>query len=123
MGLADWDRGLTVTPAFSLTNQSVMSGAAIEHVGEAVAFAKAINATGFMLDYEPATSEPAWAMAYAKFVAAFTAAMHGAGLTAEMCVSSWGTSLSGPISTVLTILSWICAGICMCGTLPSPVCA
>ena len=34
-----------------------------------------------------------------------------------------GTSLSGPISTILTVLSWICAGICMCGALPSHVCA
>ena len=35
----------------------------------------------------------------------------------------WGTALSGSISTILTILSWICAGIYMCGALPSPVCA
>ena len=34
-----------------------------------------------------------------------------------------GTALSGSISTVLTGLSWICAGICMCEALPSPVCA
>ena len=34
-----------------------------------------------------------------------------------------GTSLSGSVSTILTALSWICAGICMCGALPSPVCA
>ena len=33
-----------------------------------------------------------------------------------------GTSLSGSISTMLTVLSWICAGIYMCGALPSPVC-
>ena len=33
------------------------------------------------------------------------------------------TSLSGSISTILTILSWICAGIYMCGALPSPACA
>ena len=30
---------------------------------------------------------------------------------------------SGSLSTVLTVLSWICAGIYMCGALPSPVCA
>ena len=35
----------------------------------------------------------------------------------------YGTSLSGPISTILTVLSWICAGIYMCGARPSPVCA
>ena len=34
-----------------------------------------------------------------------------------------GTSLSGLVSTILTSLSWICAGIYMCGALPSPVCA
>ena len=34
-----------------------------------------------------------------------------------------GTALSGSISTILTALSWICAGIYMCGALPSPVCA
>lgn len=67
-----------------------MSGAALEHVGEAVTFAKTINATGFMLDFEPDTSEPAWAVAYAKYVSALTNAMHGQGLRAEMCVSSWG---------------------------------
>ena len=33
------------------------------------------------------------------------------------------TSLSGSISTILTVLSWICVGIHMCGALPSPVCA
>ena len=33
------------------------------------------------------------------------------------------TSLSGPISTILTVLSWVCAGIYMCGALPCPVCA
>ena len=33
------------------------------------------------------------------------------------------TSLSGSISTILTISSWICAGMDMCGSLPSPVCA
>ena len=31
------------------------------------------------------------------------------------------TSLSGSISTILTILSWICAGISMCGALLYPV--
>ena len=34
-----------------------------------------------------------------------------------------GTSLSGPISTILTPLSWIFAGVYMCGALLSPVCA
>ena len=33
------------------------------------------------------------------------------------------TSLSGSISTIWTVLSWICAGIYMCAALPSPVCA
>ena len=33
------------------------------------------------------------------------------------------TSLSGSISTILTVLNWICAGIYMCGALSSPVCA
>ena len=37
--------------------------------------------------------------------------------------SRTGTSLSGSISTILTVLSWICAGVYMCGALPSPVCA
>ena len=41
-----------------------------------------------------------------------------ASLTQAMC-----TSLFGSISTILTILSWICAGVYMCGALPSPVCA
>ena len=36
--------------------------------------------------------------------------------------SQQGTSLSGSISTGLTILSWICVGIHRCGALPSPVC-
>ena len=34
-----------------------------------------------------------------------------------------GRSLSGSISTMLTVLSWICAGIYMCGARASPVCA
>ena len=33
------------------------------------------------------------------------------------------TALSGPIFTILTVLSWICVGIHMCGALPCPVCA
>ena len=39
------------------------------------------------------------------------------------CAERWCTSLSGSISTILTVLSWICAGIHTCGALPSPVCA
>ena len=34
-----------------------------------------------------------------------------------------GAALSGPIFTISTVLSWICAGIYMCGVLPSPVLA
>ena len=34
-----------------------------------------------------------------------------------------GTALSGPIFTLLTVLSWIYVGIHMCKALPSPVCA
>ena len=34
-----------------------------------------------------------------------------------------GTALSGSISTVLTVLSWICVGIHNRRALPSPVCA
>ena len=34
-----------------------------------------------------------------------------------------GMAHFGSISTILTALSWICAGIHMCGALPSPVCA
>ena len=34
-----------------------------------------------------------------------------------------GTALSGPISTILTVLSWICVGIHRRGVLPSPVLA
>ena len=41
-------------------------------------------------------------------------------LMAERMVS---TALSGPIFTILTVLSWICVGIHMCGALPSPVLA
>ena len=85
-----WARGLSVTPALSLTNASVTSGSALKHVAEVAAFAKKINVSGFMLDFEPATSEVAWVHAYSDFVAAFTKAMHGAGLQAEMCVSDWG---------------------------------
>ena len=40
------------------------------------------------------------------------------GLAVTQC-----TALSGSISTILTILSWISAGIYMCGALSSPVCA
>jgi hypothetical protein len=82
--------GLTVTPAVSLTNHSVMSGTALAHVSEAAAFAKAANVSGLMLDFEPATSEVPWVLAYAKYVKAFTAALHAVGLEAEMCVSDWG---------------------------------
>ena len=104
-----WARGLSVTPALSLTNASVTSGSALKHVAEVAAFAQKINGkrsrpsassrtasrscrtvSGFMLDFEPATSEVAWVHAYADYVAAFTKAMHAAGLQAEMCVSDWG---------------------------------
>ena len=36
---------------------------------------------------------------------------------------AYGTTLSGPIFTILTVLSWICVGMHMCGALPSPVLA
>ena len=38
-------------------------------------------------------------------------------------LADMGTSLSGSISTILTVLSWICVGIHMCGALPAPFCA
>lgn len=85
-----WARGLTVTPALALTNASVTSGAAEKQVAQVAAFAKAINVSGLMLDFEPATSAIPWVEAYASYVAAFTKAMHAEGLKAEMCVSSWG---------------------------------
>eukprot|EP00656_Telonema_subtile_P013268 TRINITY_DN16731_c0_g1_i3.p1 TRINITY_DN16731_c0_g1~~TRINITY_DN16731_c0_g1_i3.p1 ORF type:complete len:301 (-),score=68.07 TRINITY_DN16731_c0_g1_i3:73-975(-) len=85
-----WDRGLTVTPALGLSNDSVISGNALKHVADVAAFAKSINASGFMLDFEPSTSDAAWVNAYTEFVAGFTTAMRGVGLQAEMCVSSWG---------------------------------
>ena len=85
-----WARGLSVTPALALTNASVMSGTALKHVAEVAAFAEKINVSGFMLDFEPGTSEVAWVHAYADYVAAFREAMHDAGLQAEMCVSDWG---------------------------------
>ena len=34
-----------------------------------------------------------------------------------------GTALSGSISTISTVLSWVCFGIHRRGALPSPVCA
>ena len=37
--------------------------------------------------------------------------------------SDQGTALSGSISTILTVLSWICVGIHRCEALPCPVCA
>eukprot|EP00040_Diaphanoeca_grandis_P002922 m.23116 g.23116 ORF g.23116 m.23116 type:complete len:320 (-) comp14076_c1_seq1:59-1018(-) len=85
-----WARGLTVTPALALTNASVMNGNAAKHADEVAAFAKRINVSGFMLDFEPDTSEVSWVYAYRDYVAAFTTAMHNVGLKAEMCVSSWG---------------------------------
>jgi hypothetical protein len=85
-----WARGLTVTPALGLTNESVISGNAVKHVAEVAAFAKSINVSGLMLDFEPSTSEISWVHAYANYVSAFSAAMHAQGLKAEMCVSSWG---------------------------------
>ena len=54
------------------------------------AFARKINASGLMLDYEPSTCDPVRARAYASYVAALTGAMHAVGLAAEMCVSDWG---------------------------------
>ena len=83
-------RGVSVTPALALANDSVISGSAASSVDAVAAFAKAINASGFMLDFEPSTSSTAWVAAYAAYVAKFTAAMHAVGLRAEMCVSSWG---------------------------------
>ena len=85
-----WARGLTVTPALALSNASVTSGNAKQHVAEVAALAQRLNVSGFMLDFEPSTSDAAWVTAYADYVAAFVAAMHGVGLRAEMCVSGWG---------------------------------
>ena len=85
-----WDRGLTVTPALGLVNASVTSGNAARHVDEVVALAKQLNVTGFMLDFEPDTSDSVWVKAYAEYVGRFSSAMHAAGLTAHMCVAGWG---------------------------------
>ena len=38
-------------------------------------------------------------------------------------IRATGTALSGSISTILTVLSWICVGIHSRRALPSPVCA
>ena len=82
-------------------------------VDDVAAWAKSINVSGVMLDYEPdtsnATSEAArnprpacdpprplnelsrrWVRAYAAYVAALTESMHAVGLRAEMCISDWG---------------------------------
>ena len=53
---------------------------------------------------------------YADTTIAFSAAV-------EPLASPPGTALSGPISTIWTVLSWIRVGTHMCGALPSPVCA
>ena len=39
------------------------------------------------------------------------------------CYDQQGTSLSGSLSIILTVLSWICVGIRRRRALPSPVCA
>ena len=48
-------------------------------------------------------------------------------LVGALRVTVWhrvgGTSPFGSILTILTVLSWICAGIHICGALPCPVCA
>eukprot|EP00658_Telonema_sp_P-2_P024974 TRINITY_DN2004_c0_g2_i6.p1 TRINITY_DN2004_c0_g2~~TRINITY_DN2004_c0_g2_i6.p1 ORF type:complete len:361 (+),score=63.27 TRINITY_DN2004_c0_g2_i6:243-1325(+) len=85
-----WERGLTVTPALALSNESVINGNAAKQVTDVAEFALSINASGLMLDFEPATSDPSWVHAYASYVGAFSAAMHTAGLQAEMCVAGWG---------------------------------
>ena len=82
-------------------------------VDDVAAWAKSINVSGVMLDYEPdtsnATSEAArnprpacdpprplnelsrrWVRAYAAYVKALTESMHAVGLRAEMCISDWG---------------------------------
>eukprot|EP01052_Picozoa_sp_SAG31_P037861 SAG31_NODE_4959_length_2834_cov_2.184644_1_plen_646_part_00 len=82
--------GISVTPALSFTNASIMSGNALKRVGAVARFAKAAGVSGMMLDFEPATSEIPWVRAYAAYVQGFTKAMHGVGLMAEMCVSDWG---------------------------------
>ena len=45
------------------------------------------------------------------------------GIVHGAVLSGTGTSLSGSISTISTVLSWVCVGIPMCGAMPSPVCA
>ena len=67
----------------------------------------------------PLTAKRAWFMLDQGFVALVA----NVSLTDTDESVSVGTSLSGSNSTILTILSWICAGIYMCGARPSPVCA
>ena len=55
-----YSRGLDVTPALSLTNESVISGNAAKYVAEVAEFANSVNISGLMLDFEPDTSEVAW---------------------------------------------------------------
>ena len=83
-------RNLTVTPALGLTDAAVTSGLGEANVAQVAAFAKRINASGLMLDYEPKVSDASLARAYASYVRAFSQAMHSVGLQGEMCVSDWG---------------------------------
>ena len=80
----------SLTPALALNDTAVRSGAALASVGDVTACALELGVSGFMLDFEPDSSDPALAEAYAAYVAALVEALHGAGLQAEMCVSSWG---------------------------------
>ena len=76
----------------------------------------------------PVPAGQVWKLCYssdtmAKTVAEFHARCDPHNITLTVAHNSLGTSLSGPISTILTVLGWICAGMYMCGALPSPVCA
>ena len=57
---------------------------------QVAAWAKDINVSGVMLDFEPETSNATWVRAYAAYVKALSDAMHRVGLLCEMCISDWG---------------------------------
>lgn len=86
------DLGVTVTVSLAPASSAILDGSAHKGIAAAVAVANRNNLTGLMVDYEPDVPralQPTHELAYASFLTALAAELHGSGRELDMCVSSW----------------------------------
>lgn len=83
--------GLEVWPVIGLNESAVLDGKVSGGIAGIVAYAKAANVTGIMIDYEPASDYTLQhAQKYAAFAKALATALHAEGVELGMDLAQWG---------------------------------